>query len=89
MSACSRERLADLSASHRAAAERDHARAAPRAALGDGVLLELAELGLAPLREELRDRRASSPLDLAVEVDERPPEALGDLARRASTCRRP
>ena len=58
--------VAHRSESDRAAAERDHERLAPAAsAVEQPRLLELAERGLAVAREELRDRRARAPLDLA------------------------
>ena len=73
------ERLADPRARHRPAAERDHLRRARRERLERGLLLAHAELDLAALREDLRDRLAQLALDLAVEVDEPPAEAFGDL----------
>jgi hypothetical protein len=46
--------------------------------LADDLLLRTAKAGLAAL-EELRHGRAGTPLDLVVEVEERPPDAQGDL----------
>jgi hypothetical protein len=73
------ERRADSAALHRPAAERHHRGAARTQHLDSGCLLELPELGFAAALEYLRDRRAGAELDLAVEVEEPPAEALGDL----------
>ena len=73
------ERLADLRARHRPTAQRNDLWRAVPERLERGLLLAHPELDLAPLREDLRDRLAQLALDLAVEVDESPAQALGDL----------
>jgi hypothetical protein len=71
------EALADALGARRAAAEREHRRHRVGERLDGELLLVLAERGLAALREDLRHRGVELVLDLAVEVDEGPPDALG------------
>jgi hypothetical protein len=59
-------------------ADGDDGRRPSAARLADETRLELAERRLAPLGEDLRDRSLGA-LDLLVDVDERPTEALRDL----------
>ena len=72
-----------------AAAERDHGRLRGIEDRGGDRGLSLPERRLALPGEELLDRRAGQPLDLAVEVDERPAEPSGELPRPASSSPRP
>ena len=53
----------------------------------DGRLLERAEGGLPVVLEELRDRPARAGLQLAVEIDEAPPEPCGGLAPEGRLAR--
>ena len=62
----------------RAAADSDHARLAASCRLAQKAGLQLSEGGLAALLEELPDR-PFGPLDLVVDVEERPPEPVGHL----------
>ena len=68
------QRLPDLVGADGAAAERDHRRARRVEGVAGVLRLAEAERGLAAGHEDLRDRLL--PLDLAVDVDERPPELL-------------
>ena len=61
------------------AAERDHLRLAGGESLERGLLLDLAERGLAPGLEDDGDRVAGARLDLAVEIDECAADPLGGL----------
>ena len=66
-----------------AAAEREHRGDGIRERLDRQVLLELAEPGLAALGPERRDRGAELPLELEVDVEERPPQARRRLRAQA------
>ena len=79
MNACSRSARADLLGLDRAAAERDHRGPCVGQRLERHLGLELAELGLAALAKDVRDRLPERALELAVEVDEPPAEPLGSL----------
>ena len=63
----------------RAAADGDHARLAAAAGLAEEPRFELAKGTFSPLREDLPDRPLG-PLDLIVDVEERPAQAPRDLA---------
>ena len=73
------QRAPDRLGLDRAAAERDHRGRPAGKRLERGLGLELAELRLAALAEDLRDRLPQRLLELAVEVDEPPAEPLGNL----------
>jgi hypothetical protein len=65
--------------SKRAAAESDYPRFADGQRLERGLLLDLAERGLAPRAEDHGDRVAGAGLDLAVEVHEITADPSGRL----------
>jgi hypothetical protein len=73
------QRLPDALRPERAAAERDHRGPRVLQRLDRDVLLRLAEPLLPALLEDLGDGLAALPLELRVDVDERPADALGNL----------
>ena len=73
------KRAADRLGLDRATAERDHGRPLAGKRLERGLGLELAEVRLAAFAEDLRDRLPQRALELAVEVDEPPPQPLSNL----------
>jgi hypothetical protein len=74
------EQPASRLARHRAAAQGDDCGVRLSQRPADGLGLQHTEGGFAPLAEDLRDRPPGLPLDLAIEVDEFAPQAVGDLA---------
>ena len=78
------KRLADPRRLDCPSTEREHRRTLVLERRERGLGLEQAELDLAPCLEQLRNRLARRTLELAVEIDEPPPEPVGDLeAKRA------
>jgi hypothetical protein len=73
------ELVPDRRCLHRPTAERDHGRIRQTQRRKRVSLFLQTESRLAPLLEELGDRPAQLLLEVAVEIDERPAEALGDL----------
>ena len=66
-----------------AAPEREHGGNGLRQRLDREVLLELPEPGLAALGPDVRDRHPQLPLELEVDVEERPSQACGGLRAEA------
>jgi hypothetical protein len=73
------QRLSDLRCLDRPTPEREHGRALALERRQRRLGLEQPELDLAALLEQLRNRLPHRTLELAIEIDQSPPEPLGDL----------